>query len=325
MPKISRDPQWALTAVVSLLVVLLSVSLGTAVAAAPVAAVSNPVVAQEYANSWTHFLALKKLARGGVSKTATTIPDWSGIWIRNSHGLGASFDDSAGPHPILGSTYGAGRNTASLTPKYQAAYDKKVADIAAGKEWDRISYCLPAGFPRFLTEPFLREFIVTPRQVWMTHEQVNETRRIYTDGREHIPEEEAGPLWLGDSIGFWDGDTLIVHTKHLKAGEYQRSQPDFSFQISTVEQIRKIDASTIEDRITVYDPVSLTKPWQVLFTYRKIKNQSLRIGYSACEENNNVVRAPDGSTQYIVPGMPGYRDPDSFGIPEVALESMPRQ
>ncbi|MGC3979740.1 MAG: hypothetical protein QM808_00590 [Steroidobacteraceae bacterium] len=279
---------------------------------------------QEFSSSWDEYQGLLKQAKGGTQKTATNIPDWTGLWIRDSHGLGASFDDSAGAHPILGSTYGAGRNTASLTPKYQAAYDKKVADIAAGKEWDRLSYCLPAGFPRWLTEPFFREFIVTPKQVWMTHEQINETRRIYTDGRSHIPDEDAVPLWMGDSIGFWNGDTLIVHTNHMKAGEYQRSQPDFSFQISTVEQIRKVNANLIEDRITVYDPLSLTKPWHVVFQYKKVTNPALRVHYDACEENNNVYRGADGSTQYTLPGDKNYRDPSTFGIPEVAQDSMPK-
>jgi hypothetical protein len=276
------------------------------------------------ADSWSHFQALKARARGGTTHSATSLPDWSGVWIRDSRGLGASFDDSAGPHPVLGATYGAGRNSASLTPKYQAAYDKKVAEIAAGHEWDRLSYCLPAGFPRFLTEPFLREFIVSPKQVWMTHEQVNEMRRIYTDGRAHVADADAVPLWMGDSIGFWNGHTLVVHTNHMKAGEYQRSQPDFSFQISTVEEIVKTGDNTLEDRITVYDPPSLTKPWNVVLHYKKLTGRDLRVNYNACEENNNVVRGKDGSTQYVLPGNPAYRDPSTFGIPAVALDTLPR-
>lgn len=297
-----------------------------AVPPTPTAPAAKSAAAEEdFASSWEEYQTRKTRARGGVKKTVTTAPDWSGVWIRDSHGLGASFDDSAGPHPVLGGTYGAGRNTASLTPKYQAAYDKKVAEIAAGHEWDRLSYCLPAGFPRMLTEPFFREFIVTPNQVWMSHEQVNETRRIYTDGRGHVPDDEAVPLWLGDSIGFWDGDTLIVHTNHVKAGEYQRSQPDFSFHLSTVERIRRVNAGLIEDRITVYDPDSLTRPWHVLFQYRKSTDPSVRINYNACEENNNVVRGADGSTQYVLPNDPRYRDPSRFGIPEVAWDSLPQQ
>jgi hypothetical protein len=272
---------------------------------------------QTFRSSWEEYQAHRARAHGGEKHTVLDLPDWTGIWQRDSNGLLASFDDSAGVNPMLGRVYG--RSTASLTPKYRAAYETKVADIRVGKEWDRLSNCLPAGFPRMLAEPFLREFIVTPAETWMSHEQINETRRVYTDGRGHVPDDEAVPLWLGDSIGFWDGDTLVVHTNHLKAGEYQRGQPDFSFQISTVERIRKVDAQTIEDRISVYDPVSLMRPWQVVFHYKKVEQPGLRINYDACEENNNVYLAPDGTTRYILPGDPKYRDPTTFGIPAVAV------
>lgn len=270
-----------------------------------------------FASSWQEYQAYLARAQGGVKHTASDVPDWSGVWQRASSLI--TFDDSAGPNPELGGLYG--RSSAVLTPKYEAAYEKKLAEVKAGTEWDRLSDCLPAGFPRMLTEPFLREFIVTPAETWMSHEQVNETRRIYTDGRGHVPDDEAVPLWLGDSIGFWDGDTLVVHTNHLKAGQYQRGQPDFSFQISTVERIRKTDADSIEDRITIYDPVSLKQPWHVVFHYRKVKQPDVRINYDACEENNNVYRAPDGTTRFILQGDPKYRDPETFGIPPVAVGS----
>jgi hypothetical protein len=210
-----------------------------------------------------------------------------------------------------------------LKPKYLAAYEAKIQGIKDGKEWDRLSWCLPAGFPRWLAEPWLREFIVTPDETWMSHEQVNETRRIYTDGRGHGPEEDAMPLWLGDSIGFWAGDTLIVHTTHLKAGQYQRGNPDYSFLTSTVERVRKVAPDVIEDTITVYDPDSLTKPFRTTFHYRKLKGD-VRVNYASCEEGNNTYQTDDGKPNERVPGEKGYRDPDTFGIPAVALDTLPK-
>jgi len=88
-----------------------------------------------------------------------------------------------------------------------------------------------------------------------------------------------------------------------------------------VERIRKITPDMIEDRISVYDPVSLTKPWHAVFHYQKIKDPNVRVNYDSCEENNNVYLAPDGTTQYILPGNKNYRDPESFGIPPVAVGS----
>ena len=65
-------------------------------------------------------------------------------------------------------------------------------------------------------------------------EAFNSIRRIYTDGREHTPEVEAYALWNGDSIGFWEGDSMVIHTTQLMSGQYQRSQPDYTDQVETV-------------------------------------------------------------------------------------------
>ncbi len=70
---------------------------------------------------------------------------------------------------------------------------------------------------------------------------VNDIRRIYTDGRGHVPEADRYPLYDGDSIGFWDGKRLVIHTNQLRDGQYQRSQPDYSDQVETVEIWEKID------------------------------------------------------------------------------------
>ena len=258
--------------------------------------------AQEYAKwykqSEQHFLELKKKAGGGTKVTWDKLPDWTGIWTRQG---GTRFDPKV---PNYDPT------TAKLTPEYKAKFEKKIADHNKGIEWDSLSYCLPAGFPRWLTEPFLREFIVRPEEVWWITEQQSEVRRIYTDGRGHVPEAEAYPLWEGDSIGFWDRDTLVVHTISNKEGQYNRGQPDYSEKVSVVEKIRKVDANTIEDDITVYDPLSLVEPWHVANRFGRVSTPDLRINMWSCEENNNVVKTSDGGTQLILKGEKGYKDPD---------------
>jgi hypothetical protein len=232
-----------------------------------------------------------------------------------------SFNTDHGVHPDLGAPYGA--NSAMLKPKYKAAYDEKVKNITKGIEWDRLSYCLPVGMPRWLASPFPREFIITPEQSWLIHEQLQEIRRIYTDGRGHVPDDVAIPLWQGDSIGFWDGDALVIHTKHMKAGEYARGQPAYSFKTTSVEVMRRLDANTIETKITVYDTDSLERPYQATFRFSKMTDPDLRINYNSCEEGNNAVQTPEGGTTFILPGESGYRDPTTFGIPDVALDSLP--
>jgi hypothetical protein len=260
---------------------------------------NTPIPAQ-FQDSWKAFLEMK----GKAKPHQGPMPDWTGIWTRGRGGL--NFDPAQPGSPA------EGRITASLTPEADAKYRKKLADVGKGLEWDQLSYCLPAGFPRWLTEPFLREFIVTPKETWWINEQQSEARRIYTDERGHVPDDEAFPLWEGDSIGFWDGDTLVVHTIRVKPGQYQRSQPDYSDQTSTIERIRKINADTIEDEVTVWDPWGLKKPWRVVDDYVRVKTPHARIDMWSCEENNNVVKTADGSTQFLLPGDKGYKDPSKI-------------
>ncbi len=133
---------------------------------------------------------------------------------------------------------------------------------------------------------------------------VNDIRRIYTDGRGHTPEDEAYPLWNGDSIGFWDGDSLVIHTNQLMAGQYQRSQPDYTDQVETVERWRKVDDNTIAADVTIYDPPALIKPWHVVQTYSRVTTPSLRIRSWVCEENanNEVYQTKEGATRHVLPG-----------------------
>jgi hypothetical protein len=276
---------------------------------------SEPVDTQVYASSDAQFEAYRKKANGGRKLEWSKLPDWTGIWTRRFEGPPFAFDTKAGPLEDL-PQYGA--SSAQLTPAYKARYDKKVAEVKKGIEWDSLSYCLPAGFPRLLTEPFLKEFIVTPAQTWIINEQQSETRRVYTDGRGHIPADEAYPLWEGDSIGFWDGDTLVVHTNNLREGQYQRGQPDYSDKVTTVERIRKISDDVIEEHITVYDPESLTAPYQSTFHYDRVKTPGLRVNMWSCNENNNVVKNGQGTTDFVLPGEKGYKDPSTFAKPPEA-------
>jgi hypothetical protein len=180
-----------------------------------------------YRESYQAYMKMKATANGGTEYRRATyekMPDWSGIWTRDpSEGL--KFDPRQ-----TSKGFTPGPTTADLTPRYKAALEEKLRQVAAGNEWDQLSDCLPAGYPRWLTEPFLREFILTPSETWWVNEQQSEARRIYTDGRGHIPDAEAQPLWDGDSIGFWDGQTL------RRTGDYLLSSDDGRTPISGISK-----------------------------------------------------------------------------------------
>jgi hypothetical protein len=238
------------------------------------------------------YQALRDEAKGGQPLSPAGLPNWTGVYSRPAN-KGFTFD----PDQPDG-----GLPTAKLTPEYQKKLLKRIEDVKHGIEWDPISTCSPPGMPRWLTEPFLREFIVSPDQTWLINEMVNDVRRVYTDGRPHVAEEDRLPIPDGDSIGFWDGPQLVVHTNQLQAGIYQRSNPDYTNQVETVEIWRKMDDKTMGVDVWVYDPPALLEPWYVKQTYVKLDDpdKNLRIRYWNCGENpnNSVVQTKDGTTQF---------------------------
>jgi hypothetical protein len=243
-------------------------------------------------SAWTLYQALKaQAAAAGVNAKPA---DFSGVWTRAKGGL--QFD------PDL--PQGALPTTARLTPVGDARVKAKVEQLkTTGGEYDPISDCRPPGVPRWFSEPFLKEFVVTRDQTWLMNEMVNDVRRIYTDGREHTPEADAYPLWNGDSIGFWAGDALVAHTSQLMKGQYQRGiQPDYSDKTELVERWHKVNDKLIEVDLWVFDPVNLAEPWYTHQLYAKLSNEdkSLRVRYWDCRENENnqILVKDDGTSQF---------------------------
>jgi hypothetical protein len=290
---------------VSFIAVKLTSILATTVLAAGTALLVNTLRAEDAADTRQRmidlgkqhktagelYLALKENAHGGQRLRAGSVPDWSGLYTRARGGI--TYDPEQPPD---------GLPTAKLTPEYQAKLQQRIDAADKGLEWDPISTCSPPGHPRWLTEPFLRDFVVTPDQTYLINEMMNDIRRIYTDGRGHIPEADRYPLYNGDSIGFWDGPRLVIHTNQLNGGIYQRRNPDFTNQAETVEIWQKVNPKLIEVDVWVYDPPALVEPWYTKQSYAKLDDQDkmLRIRYWHCGENQNnaVVETEGGGTQF---------------------------
>lgn len=236
------------------------------------------------------YQGLLEMAGGETRLSWTNLPDWSGIW-RRTGGIRFESETPQGQMP-----------TVQLTPEYEQRLIERIENRRQGIEFDPLSLCEPPGYPRWYTETFLRDWIVTPDQTWMTSEYANETRRVYTDGRSHLPEEARYPTYDGDSIGFWAGDRLVIHTNQLKSGIYTRGYPDYSEQVETVEVIQKIGPTEIHADVWVYDPPVLLEPWHVTARFEKLEDPEklLRIHYWHCTENpnNSTFMTEEGSTDH---------------------------
>ncbi|MGD8324660.1 MAG: hypothetical protein PVF50_09855 [Gammaproteobacteria bacterium] len=260
---------------------------------------------REFRTSSEHYEYLLERAGGGTRHTMQTIPQWSGLWDRGGNTVGEVFRDEDG-HVREG----------VLTPAYEAQHKERRREIeeTGRQQYDRLTHCEPPGYPRNLREPYTREFVNLPEQSWQLNDFMNETRRIYI-GREHV-NHFGTHSWLGDTIGFWDGDKLITHTVDVLPVDYFRSEPLTSNQFESVEvwEMKTLDDGTqrLEVQATFYDPLSLARPINVVYAYvpaKELMAIDMRIRHWECELSSNSYLTEDGSTNFFLPGEPGFKDP----------------
>jgi hypothetical protein len=120
--------------------------------------------------------------------------------------------------------------------------------------------CAPIGFPIAYLYPLPMQIVQTPGEVILLFEWDSLRHQIFTDGRKH--DETLGPLWMGDSIGHWEGDTLVADTVNFNDKTWlDRMGHPHSDALHVVERIRRVDHDHLVDDITIEDPKAYTKPW----------------------------------------------------------------
>jgi hypothetical protein len=177
-------------------------------------------------------------------QVATAPPDLSGVWTRIRVGAGHR-DDAPAMTPWAESKYKSAR-AASADP---------LAELT-----DTSFSCIPPGVPRIYDQAPPFEIIQVPGRVIMFFEFDHFVRQIFMDGRAH--DKNIVSTWMGDSIGAWDGDTLVVDT----TGFNDKTRLDnlghpHSDALHLVERIHRVDHDTLEVDITIDDPKSYVKSW----------------------------------------------------------------
>jgi hypothetical protein len=127
--------------------------------------------------------------------------------------------------------------------------------------------CFPPGVPRIYQHPFPMEIFQVPGRVIMLFEFDHHIRQIYTDGRGH--NKDLPTAWMGDSIGKWEGDTLVVDTTNFNDKTWlDRGGHPHSEQLHLIERIHRSDPDLLQIDITIEDPVAYTKPWTAQETFQ---------------------------------------------------------
>ena len=174
--------------------------------------------------------------------------------------------------------------------------EKRIRASEAGHPYATTkSECMPSGVPQLMFGPRTpMQFLETPGQLTILIEEFN-IFRIIRINAEH--EKDPDPGFMGDSVGHWEGDTLVVDT----IGLTDRTTLDVagtphSEALHVVERLRRAARDRLEVTVTLDDPRTFTKPWTAKTAFRLWAGE--RITEYFCENQRNPSR--DGITVHPV-------------------------
>lgn len=197
-------------------------------------------------------------ARQEKPKNTSSNRDLSGVWKMPPEAYGR-YDTALGAVDL------------PMTPWAKAKYDAaKPSDgpkaVTIAELNDPFYACYPPGVPRIYMHPFAMQIVQTPTEVIQLFEYDHLVRHIYIDGRPHP--DDPDPTWMGNAIGHWEGDTLVVDTIGFNDRSWiDRVGHPHSEMLHTVERFRRVTQNTIQMDLTLEDPTAYTKPIKKQFVF----------------------------------------------------------
>lgn len=200
-----------------------------------------------------------------VPRTADGKPDFQGIWVaRNA----ASFDVTE---------IAEGREI----PYLPEALERE----QKGPRVDPIANCSMPGVPRITYMPFPIQIMQRPGVVVLLYEYLHDFRLVPTTPRAHIEELD---LWLGDSVGKWEGDSLVVDVTNQRPETWLDSaRHTHSEALHVVERYTRSGPDTIRYEATLEDAKTYSKPWKIAMPLHRITEPGFEIREQECIEGDS--------------------------------------
>jgi len=162
--------------------------------------------------------------------------------------------------------------TFTLTPEAQVHYDRGVQALKDGGIYrDDIGQCWPAGMPLIMTRVWPIAMVQLPTVIYMISHFENSVRMIYLDGRPHTDPDVVVRTFNGESIGKWEGNTLVVDTKYFPGHHHWMDQGGASVPISEdahiVERFTMRPDGKMDIEYTMTDPKNWVGEWKMTKTF----------------------------------------------------------
>ena len=208
-------------------------------------------------------------------RTPNDQPDLQGIWqVLNS----AAWDIQAHPARMKGEPAGIGVVEGNEIPYQAWAAAQKQENFENRLTADSFDQCFRPGVPRITYLPFPFQILQLPDMVVIVYEYLHFTRLIPTDGQSKHADPDVVDFWHGDSIGRWEGNTLVVDTTNFN-GEtwFDRAGNFHSDALHLVERYTRTGPDHITYEVTVEDPKVFTRPWKMSMPLYRRQEQALRL------------------------------------------------
>jgi hypothetical protein len=223
-------------------------------------------------------------SKGAKAIAAPSAPvNLSGVWRRSRRP-----PDKSRRYTIYELAFSITSETPPMTPWAKEKYEANKPNIgpravSLTDTNDPIMQCFPPGVPRvYLIRGEPVEIAQTPGRVLMLFEYDHFVRNIYTDGRGHP--KDLNPSWMGDAIGKWEGDTLVVDTVGFNDKTWlDNDGHPHTEDLRVVERIRRTNHETLTIDTTIEDPKAYNKPWGGHAVYEL--KPDWNIGEMVCEDN----------------------------------------
>ncbi len=222
------------------------------------------------------------IAAGAPRQAA--VPNLNGFYQADAGGANWGFEKHNEPF----TPGGRGVLVDLPTLPYQpwAIEEKRTRNLPERGYDDPTAHCFVGGVPRAIYVPSPFHILQTPTHVVILHERMS-WRIIPVGG--HVPLPDTIRLWMGDSVGRWDGDTLVVETRNLNGRTWLNEVGDVMSHAATVtERFTPTETDVVRYEATVTDPVVYTRPWTIGMPLRRDpKGELLEV---ACLEDNQDLK-----------------------------------
>jgi len=183
-------------------------------------------------------------------------------------------------------------------PPAQKIYDEYLKATANGQAYrDDTAVCWPYGIPRWITRFWPINTMQYPTGIIAVQGLFNSVRWVYLDGRGHVDPDILTPSYNGDSVGRWEGDTLIIDTTGIEPSHHWITHGiTLSGELHIIERIKMArDGETYTNEITMIDPVNWEGEWKNTKIFDRVKGEDPVESNCLPSGNDNI---PDfGNTQ----------------------------